>query len=49
MATLSLDKIFKPKSIAIIGASDEISSIGYILMKNLTKSGYKGISIKPKF
>jgi len=42
LATLSLDKIFKPKSIAIIGASDEIGSIGYILMNNLTKSGYTG-------
>lgn len=42
MATHSLDKIFKPKSIALIGASDEEGSIGYILMKNLTKLGYKG-------
>jgi len=42
LVTLSLDKIFKPKSIAVIGASDEIGSIGYILMKNLTESGYNG-------
>ncbi|WP_455369338.1 acetate--CoA ligase alpha subunit [[Eubacterium] cellulosolvens] len=42
MATLSLDRIFKPKSIALIGASDEEGSIGYILMKNLTELGYKG-------
>lgn len=42
MATLNLDKIFNPKSIAVIGASDEEGSIGYILMMNLTELGYKG-------
>jgi acetyltransferase len=41
MVTLNLDKIFNPKSIALIGASDEEGSVGYILMKNLT-AGYKG-------
>ncbi|VVB89363.1 Acetate--CoA ligase [ADP-forming] I [uncultured archaeon] len=41
MVTLNLDKIFNPKSIALIGASDKEGSVGYILMKNLT-SGYKG-------
>jgi len=39
---MSLDKIFSPKSIALIGASEENGSVGYILMKNLTGSGYKG-------
>jgi len=39
---LSLDKIFSPKSIAIIGASDEEGSVGYILTKNLTEMGYGG-------
>ena len=42
MATLNLDKIFNPKSIAVIGASDEEGSVGYILMKNLTELGYQG-------
>jgi acetyltransferase len=40
--SMSLDKIFRPKSIALIGASDNSGSVGYILMKNLTGSGYKG-------
>ncbi len=42
MVTTSLDKIFNPRSIAIVGASDEKGSVGYILMKNLTELGYKG-------
>ncbi|MBE0520314.1 bifunctional acetate--CoA ligase family protein/GNAT family N-acetyltransferase [Candidatus Bathyarchaeota archaeon] len=42
LATLNLDKIFNPKTIAVIGASDEEGSVGYILMKNLTEFGYHG-------
>jgi len=42
LVTLNLDKIFNPKSIAVIGASDEEGSVGYILMKNLTELGYQG-------
>ncbi|UCE44509.1 MAG: bifunctional acetate--CoA ligase family protein/GNAT family N-acetyltransferase [Candidatus Bathyarchaeota archaeon] len=39
---MNLDKIFNPKSIAVIGASDEKGSVGYVLMKNLKELGYKG-------
>lgn len=42
MVTVNLDKIFNPKSIAMIGASDEEGSVGYTLMKNLTGLGYEG-------
>jgi acetyltransferase len=42
MKSLNLDNIFNPKSIALIGASDEDGSVGYILMKNLTEMGYVG-------
>ncbi len=42
MVTSNLDKIFNPKSIAVVGASDEEGSVGYILMKNLIEPGYKG-------
>jgi acyl-CoA synthetase (NDP forming) len=42
LVTLNLEKIFNPKSIALIGASDEEDSVGYTLMKNLTELGYKG-------
>ncbi|MGC8896165.1 MAG: acetate--CoA ligase alpha subunit [Candidatus Bathyarchaeia archaeon] len=42
MVTLYLDKIFNPKSIAIIGASDEEGSVGYALMKNFIDLGFDG-------
>ncbi len=43
MVSVNLDSIFNPKSIALIGASDEEGSVGYILMKNLTEMDYKGL------
>ena len=42
MVTLNLDKIFNPKSVAVVGASDEEGTVGYILMKNLAGSNYTG-------
>ena len=42
MVTLNLDKIFNPKSVAVIGASDEEGSVGHALIKNLTESGFAG-------
>jgi acetyltransferase len=42
MVTLNLDKIFNPKSVAIIGASDEEGSVGYAIVKNFTQRGYAG-------
>jgi len=42
LVTLHLEKIFNPKSVAIIGASDEEGSIGYVLMKNFLNSGFEG-------
>ena len=37
-----LDKLFNPKSVAIIGASQKALSIGNVITKNLLKYGYKG-------
>ena len=42
LTRLSLGKIFNPKSIAVIGASNKEGSVGYTLMKNLTEFGYEG-------
>jgi acetyltransferase len=42
MVTLNLDKIFNPKSVAIIGASDEEGSVGHAIVKNFTTLGYAG-------
>jgi len=41
MSTENLDSIFKPRSIAVIGASDREGSVGYIVFENLRK-GFKG-------
>ncbi|MCB0520155.1 MAG: GNAT family N-acetyltransferase [Lewinellaceae bacterium] len=37
-----LDKIFRPASIAAIGASDKAGTVGFALMDNLQKGGFKG-------
>lgn len=46
METTSLDCIFKPRSIAVIGASRRPGSIGAEVFKNLMKSGFAG-SVHP--
>lgn len=43
MGTENLDKIFDPKRIAVIGASDRGDSLGAKLLKNLIGVGYKGV------
>jgi acetyltransferase len=43
MGVENLDKIFKPKSIAVIGASNKSGSAGYRIFRNLIGSGYEGI------
>ncbi|TRO53717.1 GNAT family N-acetyltransferase [Candidatus Bathyarchaeota archaeon] len=42
MVTLNLDKIFNPRTVAIIGASDKEGSVGYSIVKNFTQLGYSG-------
>ena len=42
MVTVYLDKIFDPRSVAIIGASDEEGTVGYALIKNFTETGFEG-------
>lgn len=48
----NLDKLFKPKTIAVIGASDSKGTVGKALMDNLIDGEYKGkvfpISLKRK-
>ena len=43
MSTLNLDKLFDPKSIAVIGASNKKGSVGYILLHNLIGAEYNGV------
>ncbi len=42
MVTLNLDKIFNPKTVAIIGASDEEGTVGYALVRNLIELKFTG-------
>jgi acetyltransferase len=42
MSAVHLDKIFCPKSIAVVGASQRSGSIGCAIMHNLIQEGYPG-------
>lgn len=45
-----LDAFFKPKAVAIVGASTEPAKLGYTVLANVIESGYKGniYPINPK-
>jgi acetyltransferase len=43
MTTKNLDKLFNPKTIAVIGATNRKGSVGYSLMQNLIMGQYEGI------
>lgn len=42
MSIENLDRIFKPKSIAVVGASERKGSVGAALMQNLIERGFPG-------
>lgn len=42
MTTRNLDKLFTPKSVVLIGASKRTGSVGDVLLRNLTTSGFEG-------
>jgi acetyltransferase len=42
MSIHNLDKIFKPASVAIIGASERPGTIGHSLIENVLKGGFQG-------
>jgi acetyltransferase len=43
MSIRNLDKIFNPTRVAVIGASDSPSSVGYTVLRNLIGSGFAGV------
>src|SRR5665648_83804 len=43
MSIRNLDKLFGPRSIAVIGASNKKGSVGYVLLRNLISAEYDGI------
>ena len=40
--SLTLEKLFNPKSVAIIGASNTPGKVGYAIVKNLIEADYAG-------
>ena len=40
MSIRNLDKIFDPRRVAVIGASDTPTSVGYTVLRNLVGSGF---------
>ena len=50
MSILNLNKIFAPHRVAVIGASDTPTSVGYTVLRNLVGSGFRGVvyPVNPK-
>ncbi len=50
MSIRNLDFVFKPRSVALIGASKKASSVGAVLAHNLFNSGFDGpiMPVNPK-
>ena len=42
MTTRNLDRLFQPRSVALIGASDRQGSVGAVLARNLSSGGFAG-------
>ena len=42
MSIRHLDKIFKPRRIAVIGATDDATKVGHTVLKNLLAAGFAG-------
>src|SRR5271170_8042632 len=42
MSIRNLDKLFKPRSVAVIGATDREGSVGAVVLRNLRRAGFHG-------
>src|SRR5688500_2616435 len=42
MSVRNLDKLFKPRSVALIGATDRAGSVASVLLRNLRRAGFAG-------
>ncbi len=51
MSQYNLERIFKPRRVAVIGASEKTGSIGNALMKNLVEGGFSQtlLPVNPKY
>jgi len=50
MAVHNLEFLFKPKSVALVGASNRPASVGAVVTRNLIEAGFHGsvIPVNPK-
>ena len=50
MSIRNLDRMFRPRSVAVIGASDKPKSVGSALMANLLRGGFSGpiVPVNPR-
>ena len=51
MSQYNLNRIFNPRHIAVVGASEKVGTIGSALMKNLIDGGFSGtvLPVNPKY
>src|SRR5271163_1103527 len=42
MSVRNLDKLFKPCSVALIGATERAGSVGAVVLRNLRRAGFQG-------
>ena len=42
MSARNLAALFHPQSVAVIGASDRLQSLGFVVWDNLKNGGFKG-------
>ncbi|MDD3081687.1 MAG: CoA-binding protein, partial [Desulfobacterales bacterium] len=51
MSQYNLNRIFKPRQVAVVGASEKPGSMGNALMKNLMEGGFPGklLPVNPKY
>jgi acetyltransferase len=51
MAQYNLNRIFNPRQVAVVGASEKAGTIGNALMRNLVDGGFSGtvLPVNPKY
>ena len=42
MSIRNLDKLFAPRSVALIGATSRLGAVGALVLRNLLRTGFKG-------
>lgn len=51
MSQRNLERLFRPRSIAVVGASNRARSVGATVMRNLLQGGFAGpvLPVNPKY